>query len=163
VIGPGPVLQYRPAQTDSAQRVFGQSLGRDRAHRRVAVPVDRCHLPSWPPRAAHAAATPCATPLAGARMLASRARQLHGRHHLKALLSADRCRPAATSAPHAAHAATARAPYPLAIGLEEKPFTPLPTAAVKLPPLRSTPPSPPFPGHRRPPPLVLLRPHRPHL
>jgi hypothetical protein len=46
VIRPGPVLQHRPAQTDSARRVFGQSLGRDRARRRVAVPADRCHLPS---------------------------------------------------------------------------------------------------------------------
>jgi hypothetical protein len=96
--------------------MFGQSLGRDRARRRVAVPTDRCHLPSRPPRAAHAIATPCATPLIGARTLASRARQLHGRCHLRALLSADRCRPTANSAPRAAHAAAARAPYPLAIG-----------------------------------------------
>jgi hypothetical protein len=117
VIGPGPVLQYQPAQTDSARRVFGQSLGRDRARHRVAVPPrDRCHLPSRPRRAAHAAATPCAMPLAGARTLASRTRQLRGHRHLKALLSADRCRPAATSTPRAAHAAAARAPYPLAIG-----------------------------------------------
>jgi hypothetical protein len=79
-------------------------------------PRDRCHLPSRPRRAAHAAATPCAMPLAGARTLASRTRQLRGHRHLKALLSADRCRPAATSTPRAAHAAAARAPYPLAIG-----------------------------------------------
>jgi hypothetical protein len=163
VIGPGPVLQYRPAQTDSAWRVFGQSLGCDCARHRVAVPANRCHLPSRPPRAAHAAATLCATPLASARMLASRTRQLYGRYHLKALLSVDRCRPATTSAPHSTHAATARAPYPLAIGPDEKSFTPLPTASVELPPLRSTPPSPPFPGHHRPPPLVLLWPHQPHL
>jgi hypothetical protein len=57
--------------------------------------------------------------------------------HLKAMLSANRYRPAATSAPCAAHAAAAHAPYPLAIGPEEKPFTPLPTAAIELSPLRS--------------------------
>jgi hypothetical protein len=162
MIGTGPVLKYRPAQTDTAQRMFRLSLGRDHTRCRVAVPADCCHLPSQPPRAAHIAATPCATPLAGAWTLASRARHMRGRCHLKALLSADRCRPAATSAPRGAHAAAARAPYPLAIGPKEKSFTPFPTAVVELPPLRSTSPSPPFPGHHRPPPLVLLRPHRPH-
>jgi hypothetical protein len=145
----GPTQYY---STDSARRVFGQSLGRDHARCRVAVPADHCNLPSRPPRAA---ATPCAMPLAGARTLASRVRQLCSRRHLKALLSADRCR----QPPPSLHSRTfSRCPctLPLAIGPEEKSFTPFPTSAVELPPLRSTSPSPPFPDHRRPPPLVLL-------
>jgi hypothetical protein len=150
------MLVVSAAQTDSARRVFGQSLV-GTARRRVPspstaatyLPTSTCHTCN---------SHPCAAPLAGAQMLAPRARQLcdhpppHGR----------RCQPAATSALRAAHAATGPAPYSLAFGPEEKPITTLPTVTVKLPPLHSSPPSPPCPSHRRPPPLVLLRPHPPY-
>jgi hypothetical protein len=158
----------RSAQCYSTNRSNRPRPARVRIASRLRPPPPSCHphrplpLASRPPHAAQVAATLCATPLADTWMLASRARQLRSRCHLKVLLSADRCRPATTSAPRAAHAAAARAPYPLAIGPEEKSFTPFPTAAVELPPLRLTSPSPPFPGHRRLPPLELLRPHRPH-
>jgi hypothetical protein len=155
-IGPSPVLQCRTlkptapnARSDSAP-----------------VATTTAELPS-PPTAASCLPTStrhacnghsCATSLAGAQTLALCARQLRGRPppHSR------RCRPAATFVPRAAHAATGPAPYPLALGPEEKSITTFPTVTVELPPLHLSPPSPLCPGHRRPPPLVLLQPHRPH-
>jgi hypothetical protein len=81
----------------------------------------------------------CATSLAGAWTLAPRARQLRGRPPPHG----RRCQPAATSVPRTAHAATGPAPYPLALGPEEKSITTFPTFTVELPPLHSSPPSPP--------------------
>jgi hypothetical protein len=155
-----PSATVSGAQTDHAWRAFGQHPGCD-CHRWVAVPADRCQLPPDSTRRT-CSRHPCATPLADARTLASHARQLHGCPPPEGDAVGQHCRLAATSTPRAAHAATARAPYPFAIGPEEKPFTPLPTVTVELPPLRSSSPSSPFPSHCRPPPLVLLEPHPPH-
>jgi hypothetical protein len=152
----GPAQCYSLAgQTVSARCVIGQG----------SVMTARRRVPS-PPTAATCLPTstrhtcnrhPCAAPLAGARTLAPLVGQLHGRPPSHG----RRYRPATTSAPRAAHAATGPAPYPFALGPKEKLITPLPVVTVKLPPFHSSPPSPPFPGHRRPSPLVLLRPHLP--
>jgi hypothetical protein len=76
----------------------------------------RCQVPSQPTATACLLTStrytcnnqPCAAPLASARTLAPRARQLRGRPPPHG----RRCRPAATSTPRAAHAATGSAPYP---------------------------------------------------
>jgi hypothetical protein len=106
-IRPGPVLQYRPLKP-TAPDTCSDRASVVTTRRRVLVPADRCHLPSRPPHAAHAAATrvqrlypaPGRWPRACDSCAAAR--------HLKAMLSANHCRPVATSAPRAAHAATAR-------------------------------------------------------
>jgi hypothetical protein len=155
-IGPGPVLQCRTLKMTAP----------DARSDSAPVATATAELPS-PPTAASCLPTStrhacnghsCATSLVGARTLTPCARQLRGRlpPHGR------RCRPVATSVPCAALVATSPAPYPLALGPEEKSITTFPTVTVELPPLHSSPPSPPCPGHRRPPPLVLLQPHRPH-
>jgi hypothetical protein len=156
-IGPGPVLQCQmlkptapSARSDRAPVVTAT----------VELPSPSTAASCLPTSTRHACNDhSCATSLAGARTLAPHARQLRGRPPPHG----RRCRPAATSVPHAGHAATGPAPYPLTLGPEEKSITTFPTVTVELPPLHSSPPSPPCPGHRRPPTLVLLQPHRPHL
>jgi hypothetical protein len=148
VIGLGPVLQYRPAQNDSARRVFGQSLGRDCARRRVAVPTDRCHLPSPASTRCTCSCHPVCNapswrPDAGiARAIAAWPPPPQGAAVGQSLPTSRHLRSTRRTC------SRPRAPYHLAIGSEEKPFTPFPTAVVKLPPLCSSSPSPPFPGHR---------------
>jgi hypothetical protein len=87
-----------------------------------------------PPRVAHAAAIPCAAPLAGARTLASRARDSCA---AAATTSRRRCQPAATSTPRAMHVAAAPCATPSRCQSIGEVISPLPATAAERRPLRS--------------------------
>jgi hypothetical protein len=151
-----PSATVPTAQTDSVRRVFGQSSVVT-AHCQVDVPADRCHLPpglhaphmQLPPLCSASSRRPDTNParVTAARSPATSQPMLPTSRHFRSTCCTCSHQPCT---------------LPLAISPEEKSITPLPTVTVELPPLHSSPPSPLFPGHRRPPPLVLLRPHPPH-
>jgi hypothetical protein len=141
-IGPSPYLHYQPTWLNRPTRSLACTHAVLTARRRrPPATAPTTATSSRPPRAAHAAATPCAMPIAGARALESRARQLHGRLPPQGAAVGRPCRPAATSAPRATHAAAARAlTLSLSVRRRSRPLL--------------------F-SYRRLPPLVPLRPHDP--
>jgi hypothetical protein len=128
-LGAVPIVSFRSHCSYRARTPTASATSRP-----CQLPLRRVPPASRPPRAVHAAAIPCAAPLAGARMLTSRARDSCV---AAGATSRRRYRLAAMSFPHATHPVTAPCLAPSHCRSVGEVISPLPVTATERRPLCS--------------------------